>query len=148
MKRTVILILALAMVIIAGCSSRKTAMDAKEFADILAAEGFAVQEAASSSPLVDYYLAAIRDDFDVDFIVSPDNDSARLIFYQMKDSAEDQKGSTSSISESNFSARARYMQKSDGQYFAMSWIENTFIYVETTDANKSAVDEILNKLGY
>lgn len=112
--------------------------------------GYEIFDALDQFPegSVDSILIASSPDYQIEFYVVPTVEQAQATFKENKESFELEKGAVSTDSSVSLSNYSVYKQTSNGQYYVISRVENTFIYAVTPDENKKAVNDLLDTLGY
>lgn len=94
-------------------------------------------------------MASNEDDgYQIEFFVSPDESKAIKKFNTVKNNFAAEKESSSSESSVSVSNYSKYTLTTNGWYYVVSRIGNTFLYVVTASENKDAVNSVLEALGY
>jgi len=151
-KICIISFMILLLLSLASCGKPKTALLADEFQSQVKEAGYAVVDISDQYPddAVEAVLIALNeeDNYQIEFYVVPTESQAITAFDENKDTFESEKGNSSSYSSVSLSNYSKYTLTTNGQYYVISRIGNTFIYVLTTDTNKDAVNNTLKVLGY
>ncbi|WP_440895503.1 hypothetical protein ACS127_13200 [Amphibacillus sp. Q70] len=144
------IVLVLSVLLLSACSGSKTALSAEEFQAQMEEAGYEIHDAFDQFPegSVESVLLAANDDYQIEFYVVLTVEQAQSAFNENKDSFESEKGNVSTDSSVSLSNYSVYKQTTNGQYYVVSRVENTFIYVVTPDENKQAVNDVLETLGY
>lgn len=138
---------------LAACGTPKTALSADEFRTKAEEAGYEVQDALdqfADAEAVEAVLIAIdkTNDFQIEFYVLQNENQAIQSFNNNKNGFESNKGNESSESSVSLSNYSKYALSTNGQYYVVSRIDRTFIYVVTSDVNKETVNSMLRSLGY
>lgn len=156
LKNTLIIALLIATMFgFSGCGQKKKSITSDEFQSIMKSKNFIVENGksqyASYPEITECYLSAPSDmSFTIEFYVLDSDSSAQNMFSKNKAIFEEAKeGSKSrfenSVSLANYS---KYTLQVDDKYKAISRIDNTLIYVNTSARYKDDVSKILEELGY
>lgn len=128
----------------------KEAIDGEAFIEFMEDEGLDVNDITdeyAEDDGVEVAILAYNDDYQIEFYIVETVDQAKNAFNNNKNYFEE-KGSSSSYTEVNFGNYSKYTQKSNGKYFVVSRIENTFIYLETDDKYQDEIKDFLDELDY
>lgn len=88
-------------------------------------------------------------DFQIEFYVITDKESAKQLYLAQSEVVEGYKDSNYSGSSSNGQNYAKRSVVTNGKYLMVSYIENTLVYVPPTDKeNKKKIEEFLKKFNY
>ena len=143
---TVILVL----VLLCSCSS-KTAKTAQEFTDFAEDNGFTVSdvtEETETNGLVKTILLANCEDYQLEFLVLNDADTAESVFYgnvENFDSEAALKTSTKQVDTSNYNY---YEFVSDDMFCVVSRVEDTMLLCVADKEFKDDILEDIKQLGY
>lgn len=145
---TILLLLSLA-----SCGKPKTALLADEFRSQMEAVGCEVVDALDNFSEDDAYesvLVALNEDggYQIEFYVTSDENKAIQMFNTVKNNFAAEKGNASTDSSVSISNYSKYTLNTNGQYYVVSRIGNTFLYVVTASENKDVVNGSLEALGY
>ena len=152
--KLIALVLAMGLISVMLVSCTKTPTNSAAFKETASAKGYTVDDAIAQFENVPHikeaFIAYPSDkSFQIEFYVVDNSDSARMIFNNLSNVIEKQKGnvhSGSSVSGKNFAKRT---MTSDGKYTMVEFIENTFVYVPQTDSsNKSEIEKFLDEMKY
>lgn len=138
------------MATFSGCSMTKTALTASSFSEIVTAENnyeiLDVTEEFADTPEVTGAVFAANDDIQIEFYLLDTADNASQLYsYNRQRAEESGSGSYAASSGKNYST---FSGTYDGQYYYLSQVDNTFIYIGVKESHKDAVKEIVKKLGY
>jgi len=148
---TVALMLATALI---GCNVSRAPIDAATFAEKAEAAGYRIQNAIDqlAEGKADDYLIAIAGaetiNYQIEFIVVPTVQQAITAYQDNRADFEAQKGSTSSYSSVSLGNVSSYKLTSNGRYFVISRIENTFVYINASVEYKDGIVDFLKTIGY
>ena len=95
-----------------------------------------------------YAVATSDKDWKIEFFEFSDVDNCKKLFESAKSEIESSKAAVSSVSEVNISNHQKYLQTSNGYFFAVSRIDKTLVYIETKAANKDYVKAFLKTINY
>lgn len=101
-----------------------------------------------SSGIVAATYAESSDGYGITFLTFEDESSAVARFNYQKSIYEKYKGSASSESSSNVNNYLTYTLTSGGYYMHICKVDNTMLYVRTSDIYKSNVKKMIKELGY
>ena len=153
-SRLMALVLAIGLLSVMLVSCTKTPSDSNTFKDLAKAKDYTVEDALSQftdTPQIKEVFIAYPQGrpFQIEFYVVDNSDSARMIFNNLSNVIEKQKGNVHSgfsVSGKNYAKRT---MTSDGKYTMVEFIENTFVYVPQTDSsNKSEIEKFLDEMKY
>lgn len=134
-------------ILLCSCGKNKTVMSADDFAKTLEGEGYTLLEATNQfdEGALKVCWLAMKDDVQIEFYVCNSEADAKAAYEDNKESAKGSSGSHKEVSLKNYS---EYSSTYDGNYYVISRIDDTFIYVEVPEENKKEVNRILDKIGY
>jgi hypothetical protein len=156
MKNKIIsLLLIMTLIVIAisltGCLS-KTSITGETFSQMAKAEGYRVVDITSQydSDLAKSVLLAVdpSESFQIEYFETVNESDAISSYQGNLSTMEAAKGSPyagTSMSGMNYN---KSTMVTNGEFYVVSRIDNTFIFVHTSETNKSAVESMLDKLGY
>jgi len=136
--------------VLAGCG-QKTALSAEDYVSIMEVNGYEVQDAtAQYEGMVESCHIAIKGDFEyqIEFYVVASESQASDAYSQNKDTFESEAIGVSSTFTSEAAHHEKYTQVNNGKYNVVSRIDNTFLFVDTTDEYRDQIEGILDTLGY
>lgn len=148
-KITVFLSLFLCLIGICGCGSKQP-VTVSEFNEIMEEKGFRVSD-ATDHVKADYVVAislALSDDYQIEFYVFTDKDSAVSVMEQNRSVFEETGGNTASTITKNLSNYSFFSLQSDGMYRMVAQIDNTLLYAVVEENHKSEIVELVKELGY
>lgn len=133
---------------VAGCG-KKVALTASEFKSKMEEKGYEVVDITEDyGDLVGTALLAMKGDYQIEFYIVSDNEQAITAYNQNKEYFEDLKESSSVETETNLSNNAKYTLTSGGRYMLVARVDNTFIYLDVPENDKSEVTDVIKTLGY
>ena len=145
------LMLLLVMITLTGCFTKES-ITADDFKTRMEELGYVVNDVSSQnnmSYIKSIYLAVDSDEkYQIEFYELKSEDWAEYLFDQNVEDVENAKGSGStyvSISGQNY---CRYTQGGNGEYWVLSYIDNTFVFVHVSDEFKEDVKGALEAIGY
>ena len=144
------------LVVMTGCEMSRTAIDAETFKEKAEAADLTVQDSTAQqegNDIIDeYYIAykgsADATEYQIEFVIFSSEDVAKSDYLKHKNDVEALKGSVSSSTSAEIGNYAYYTLTTDGKYYVISRVDNTLVYVETTDEHKSVVSDFIKGLGY
>ena len=146
-----VLVITLGAILLTGCFS-KIGITAEDFKTTMEGMGYTIVDATSqfsSSAVNKVYLAVDEgQDYQIEFFELGNVNDAVSSYNTNVSKMENAKGnisSSSSISGTNFDKKT---QTSNGTYWVVSRIDNTFVYVEVDEEYKTAVKSVLEQIGY
>ena len=144
-------VLVFALFVLTACFT-KQALTAEEFKVQMEDMGYVVMENSTqydSSIVRKLYIAKdSSNSFQIEFFEQNTEQDAIASFESNVRAMEAAKSGVSSSYSSNGQNYRKQTMTSNGEYWVVSGIDNTFLFVHTSTENKAAVDEALNKLGY
>ncbi len=141
--------LILCLTSICGCGS-KHPVTASEFNERMEEKGFNVSD-VTDHVKVDYVEAinlAVADDYQIEFYVFSDNDSAASVMEQNRSMFEENKVSAANQINKNLGNYSFFSLQSDGVYRMVARIDNTMLYAVVDESHKDEIVEIIKELGY
>ena len=146
--KKILALCALALVLfMAGCSD-KTPATLDDFKDALEKAGYHIVDASDQfdKGVAKSVTVAVKDNGQVEFFMLSSEDNAIASFETNKNKLEAKNGGASSSASSG--NHAYYNLTKDGLFYSVSRVGDTMIYVETPEAQKDAVSELMDSLGY
>ena len=150
-KMVIVLIsVVILMCSLVGCSS-KTAIDADTFVKTMYAENFTVTDVTNeieANGLVTSLLVASNENYEIEFYVLTDNNTAASIFHNSKESYDDEysvRTTSLSVTLGNYSY---YAFVADGGFHMIARIDNTMLWCDADKAYKDEIIALVEKLGY
>ena len=147
MKKILALCALALTLVMAGCSD-KTPATLDDFKGAMEKAGYHIVDAGDQfdKSIAKSVTVAVKDNGQVEFFMLTSEDNAIASFETNKSKLEAKNGSArSSVSAGN---HASYNLTKDGLYYSVSRIGETMIYVETPEAQKDEVSELVDSLGY
>ena len=145
-----ILILSLLLcTVLTGCF-KKTPMSAETFKDTMTDKGYQVVDVKDQYELdiLESAYMAIGDAYQIEFLEFKELKDAKYSYKMNVDTFESLKGNTNITSSKNLINASSYNTTSDGQYYAVSRVENTMVYANVSSEFKDEVKDIFKELGY
>lgn len=135
-----------------GCGN-ETAITSKEFQTKMEAKGFTVINAKSQFSKYSYvkqaYIAINKKaNYQIEFYQLSTNDYAKSFFNNNKQIFKKSKSSGSAEMSISTGYNDKYTLITGGKYKFISRIDNTVIYLNVKESNKTAVKKIIDELGY
>ncbi len=140
----------MAVVLLCSCSS-KMAKTAQEFTDFAENNGFTVSditEETETNGLVKTMLLANCEDYQLEFSVLNDSDTAESVFYGNMDNLNSEvsvKTFTKQVESSNYNY---YEFVSDDMFYVVSRVEDTMLLCVADKEFKDDILEDIKQLGY
>ena len=151
-KVKVLVVLILVLLCSTSCKLNKTPKDLQTFSEIMEAEGFSLLDATDQfeEGSVESVTLAVNEKYQIEFFVMQDEASAVRAFAQNKYEFELYEKATGRASYTSVTMgnHGSYKLTAAGDFYVVSRIENTFLYIVTEVENKDDVNNILKKLGY
>ncbi len=147
------LVVLFGLALLTGCIDlTKTSIDAETFKTRMEGLGYSIVDATNQfdSSLVNKVYIALDStrSYQIEFYEQYSNEAAQGSFITNKTKMENAKTSSSMSTSLTGQNYERVTQDSGGEYWVVSRIDNTFIFVNTNSANKDAVNNALESLGY
>lgn len=153
MKKIKIALLVLGVLLLTACGSKK-AITGQEFINTMLDQNFKVLD-VKEDQFSDYeeikeaYVAlSENEEYQIEFYVLDNNDSAVRLYNHNKEIFEDSKSGMSTDSYVNLKNLNKYTLSTDGRFKVLSRIDNTMAYLNVESEYKDEVTTILKKLGY
>ena len=146
-----VLLLTLALCL-TGCFS-KTAVSSSEFTTKMSELGYTVVDISdqyTSTDYVNHVMVAQNtfSNYQIEYFELSTSDYATQAYLTNISTMENSKGSMSSSTSFTGSNYQKQTQTSNGEYWVVSRVDNTFVFAHTSDTNKDAVNNALDALGY
>ncbi|MFV0414516.1 MAG: hypothetical protein ACK5L3_14860 [Oscillospiraceae bacterium] len=140
------------MVLVLGsaCAPFKTALSAEEFTAKMQENKYEVVDYTEyMAGLVETGLLATGSTgITVEFYVTTDKEQAASAFQTNRQTFEDRKVENFSEKSTSGLNYKKYELTTGGSYMVICQVEETLVYVETAEAQKDEVQDILKNLGY
>ena len=154
MKTKLLLAIVLGVVLLfslTGCLS-KTAITAEDFKTKMEGMGYTVVDSTSQfddSDLTRLYLAIDpTGSFQLEFFELTTSEYAHSSFELNVTNMKENEGTMSSSTSLTGLNYEKATQTSNGDFWLVSRVENTFIYAHSSESNKDAIVKAVNALGY
>jgi len=150
MRKLACLGLIILIFVLAACGQSRTALTANEFVAKMEAAGFDIVDAKDQfeEGVVEAVFIALNDNYQIEFYVVPSVSQAESAFEQNKSNFEAASGGSSSHKYVSMKNYSYFFQTASDTYYAVSRIDNTFIYVMADAAYKKEIGDIISDLGY
>ena len=147
-----ILIGVLLIVALTGCFS-KQALTSDEFSSKMQGLGFSIVDASAQYSQFDHInkvLLAVdpTTSFQIEFYDINSDSNALGVYNTNFSTMENSRGSSSSYSTVSMGNYNRATQESNGEYWVLSRVSSTFVYVHSDVANKASINSALDTIGY
>lgn len=148
-KMAVFLSLFLCLIGICGCGSKQP-VTVSEFNEIMEEKGFSVSDVTDhvKADYVEAISLAVADDYQIEFYVFSDKDSAASVMEQNRSVFEENEGNAATQITKNLSNYSFFSLQSEGMYRMVSRIDNTLLYAVVDKSYKDEIVEIIKELGY
>lgn len=147
----VLLLLSFMLSMLTGCGKKAVATD--DFKTLAAEKGLsctdALEQFAAYSFIKEVTIAAPSDlSYQIEFYVLSDSSNAKSFFETSKINFDMNKGEVYTDTSKDGSGYAMYTLNSNGRYMFVEYVENTMLYVNTDQSNRSAVEAFIKDLKY
>ena len=154
--KKVLIIAAITMLIMLaiGCQTSRIPVTKETFVSKAEEAGYDVQDAIEQVPAntIDEYLIAVKGgtviDYQIEFIIAPTAQTAQILYQNNKSTIEEKKGPVSTEASTTAGNFSYYKLATNGQYYVVSRIENTLVYIDAPSEYKGAINEFLAAIGY
>lgn len=138
---------------IQNSANTKTAITAHKFAEVMKAKGYEVIDTTSVfnsqyEPEVKKGYLARTSDYQIEFYELHNEADAMEMYNWNKTKFESQKGSTSSHSTMSRNNYNIYNLTTNGKYYYLSRVDNSYLHIDVSDSFKDEVKNIASELGY
>ena len=136
-----------------GCFN-KTALTAEEFSSKAKEYGLKVEDQSEDYQddgkhrITKAIMGYSNNDWQVEYYELANESYSRELYILAQSDIEEAKSSMSSNTTINLGNHQKYSQTGGGNYFVVSRIGKTVIYIETTDSNKEDVKAFLKSINY
>lgn len=146
MKKTFkLLICVLSVLVLTACNQKSITRD--EFVSKLEEKGYTVLKVDEEYEEVKNAAIASKDDLQILFYTFKSNESAKTFYLDSKRDFEEIKG-TNIADETNKDNYSNYRVMVDGEYYIVSRVSETVIYIRCNSSYSNEVDNILYELNY
>ncbi|MGN1147178.1 MAG: hypothetical protein ACI4TB_02065 [Lachnospiraceae bacterium] len=132
-----------------ACAKRE-AVSVEAFNAAMEEKGYTIQDATDQIP-ADYIQAislALHDDYQIELYVFTGADAAASVFAQNKSVFEERKGNSNVEVSKDIGNYSYYSLTTGGQYYLLSRVDNTMLYVVADEKYKKEITEIIKEFGY
>lgn len=148
MKKLFTVFAVAAVFLLAGCSGKNPAT-LENFKTTMEAAGYTMHDVSAQydSGIAKSVTVALKDGYQVEFFMLTNEENAATSFASNKNRLEALAGgnTTTSVTASNYSS---YTLTTKDQFYKVSRIGDTMIYLRVPRAQKDAVSELVKSLGY
>lgn len=153
MKFKKIILILICGILLTGCGN-KVALSAKEFTEIAENEELIISDAKEyfldKDYLEDATIAASISGWQIEHYTMKTEEDAKTMYNNNKEFFESElddenKKLAKEIEKDNYTI---YSLTASGSFKYMCRIDNTVLYVNSTETNKKSIEKIINKLGY
>jgi len=135
-----------------GCFS-KTVISSSEFTTKMSGLGYTVIDITDQYSSIDYVNHVIvaqnvSNNFQIEYFELSNSEYASQAYLTNINTMESSKGSSATGTSFSGTNYQKQTQSSNGEYWVVSRVDNTFIFAHTSDVNKDAVNNVLDTLGY
>lgn len=150
MKKALTVFLAVFCLMNLTACGKKEAISLDEFNTGMEAEGYTIIDATGqiAPEQITAISLALKDDYQIEFYVFTDGDTAASTYEQNKYIFEEYKSSGHVEVYKNIGNYSYYALTSDGIYYLLSRVDNTMIYVVADAEYKSEINAMVKKFGY
>lgn len=155
MKKTALLLSIVAMLaMLTGCLMSRPSIDADTFKTRAEAAGYTVTDTTNIYPdgTVGICQIAVKGsdyiEYQIEFVVVPTEKQAQTIYKEKYSAYESKKGNGSSYALLSLGNFSYYRLTTNGEYYVVSRIANTFLYVEASEGYKSEIADFISSIGY
>lgn len=150
MKKIAIWSLLVISLLVVGCGATKTPISKDVFGEKMSSLGMTIVDATDQFKVGDVESVSIAegDGYQIEFYVVPSEDQAISAFKENQTRFELLKGSLSTSASKSIGNGAFYSLTTDDQYYFVSRIDNTFIYIEATKSKKEKIEEAIKLINY
>ena len=153
MKKTlrlpVVFFLILALFQLVACGG-KTVVSLEDFNLLMEEKGYVIKDATEQIALdtIRAISLAINEDYQIEYYVFKDIGTAEAVFTQNKLLFEDNKTGGHIEQSRSYGNNSYYSLISGGNYYVLSRVDNTMIYVVADDDYKKEIADTIKELGY
>lgn len=144
-----LLLLVVGMVGMTGCAKRE-AVTVSEFNEVMEAAGYEIVDASGQLPgnVAKQISIALKEDYQVEFYVFVDTETAVYSFNKNRDLFEDNNGSYRTQVSKSIGNYSYFCLTCNDKIYLLSRVEDTMIYVVADADYKDDITAMLKKLGY
>lgn len=145
MKKVLCSIMCLiAVLTLTGCIS-KTVIGADKFTEKLESNGFEVLSTEMDRTEISVARIAKKDDLQIEYYELKDTDAAKSMYESNRANISKRTNSHVEVNGTNYST---YSGSGNGIYAYIARVENTFLFVETSETNKEEAKKAIDEIGY
>lgn len=152
MKKIVLGIIMICSIFMLGGCFKKTVITTSEFKTIAENKGYTIHDVMSQYSAYEYIkeatVARKDDKYQVEFYVLETEDDAKNMYETNKTTFEARTSGTSSKTNVNMLNYSSFTLNTNGEYYHLCRVENTFLYLHVDEQYKDQVKEIIDELGY
>jgi len=148
-KNILIFVLLLMVCGICGCGSKEV-LTVESFNGIMIEKGFHISDVTEhvKADYVEAISLAIAEDYQIEFYVFSDSESAASVFEQNRSVFEEKSEEKGIQITKNLSNYSFFSMQEGGVYRLVARIDNTMLYVVADDVHKKEIVELIKELGY
>lgn len=148
-KIAVVLLVGVSLLLMTACAA-KEALAVTAFNEIMGEAGYSIKDVTETINVdyVETISLAVKEDYQLEFYVFDDKDSAVSVFEQSRSVFEANAGDVSATLAKNIGNYNFYSSNSDGIYRMVARIDNTMLYVVADAAYKEEITKMVKELGY
>ncbi len=149
LRLSVVFFVMLTMFSLMGCGE-KTVVSLKDFNSLMEKKGYTIKDATEqiTPARVQAISLAIKEDYQIEFYVFKDTRTAESVFAQNKLMFENNKSSGYIEQSRSFQNNSYYSLVSGGNFYLLSRVDHTMIYVVADADYKKEITETIKELGY
>ena len=134
---------------ICGCGS-KEALTVDGFNGMMQEKGFHISDVTEhvKADYVEAISLAVAEDYQIEFYVFSDSESAASVFEQNRSVFEEKSEEKGIQITKNLSNYSFFSIQESGVYRLVARIDNTMLYVVAEDVHKEEIVELIKELGY
>lgn len=149
MKKINIIIILLLVLVTAGCSkSTKEATTSDVFTQVLTDNNYKVSDYTQDFSFAEVALVAKKDEIEIVFVEGKKRYDIEGIFLDECNNIYSLVGTDYEKDSNKGSNWANLELVNDTNYYYVSWIGNTYLYVRAEIDSQSKIEDIIDELGY
>lgn len=149
MKRLKVIVLCLFTMMAAGCDNTKTVIKPEEFREVIAGFNIDIQDKTDEVDYADAIYRLESDTYDFIYIDGKKKYDIEGLFIDQCKNVIDEIGNEAHKQDTGSGSNWAKMQiTTEENFYYVSWIGDTYIYVKGKMADSTVFKEIIEKLGY
>ncbi|NLN97469.1 MAG: hypothetical protein GX127_03610 [Eubacteriaceae bacterium] len=147
MKRILAILLALSIILLAGCGAKKSGMANDDFKAQMLEKGYEIVDATDkvNPNTIGAVSIAIKDGYQIEYYVAHSVDKAQTVYDLNVSSFKEVDGEENNSQKGNYSS---YEKTSADTFYTISKVDNTFIYSVAPVEYKDEIKQVIKDLGY